>query len=399
MNGVLFLAWKYVRYYRGRTLWLVSCVGLTLLLPMASRLMVDRFQTELQTRAQTTPMILGAKGSRFELAIHALHFTGNPPDAIEYGRVRELQQFDLANIIPVHARFRTRGFRSRREGYAIVGTTLDYFDFRGLSLADGKPFLTLGECVLGADVAQQQDIGVGDIVMSQTNSAYDLIASQPLKMRVVGVLEKTHTDDDLAVFIDLKTSWVIEGLGHGHEDLETIENEELLLGRDGDELVASEAVTGYLEITPENSDSFHFHGEIGTFPVTALIAVPNDDKDGLVFEGKFVGKDETIQVIQPTKVMDELLQRVFKARRFFDVALVVVFAITTLFLALVTLMSRQLRKREMSTMFKIGCGPYTMFWIQAIELGFIFAMSLFLAVGGSMIVASAASPLIRQLVF
>ena len=37
-------------------------------------------------------------------------------------------------------------------------------------------------------------------------------------MKVAGVLRRTHTTDDLGIFTDVKTTWVIQGLGHGYEN-------------------------------------------------------------------------------------------------------------------------------------------------------------------------------------
>ena len=34
-----------------------------------------------------------------------------------------------------------------------------------------------------------------------------------------GVLEPTGTADDRVIFVDLKTSWIMAGHGHGHQDL------------------------------------------------------------------------------------------------------------------------------------------------------------------------------------
>ena len=38
-------------------------------------------------------------------------------------------------------------------------------------------------------------------------------------MKVVGVLSPVATPDDEAVFVDVKTAWVIAGLAHGHDDV------------------------------------------------------------------------------------------------------------------------------------------------------------------------------------
>ena len=53
----------------------------------------------------------------------------------------------------------------------------------------------------------------GDSLVSSPESLFDLAGVYPLKMYVAGVLNKSHTSDDLAVFVDLKTTWVIQGLG------------------------------------------------------------------------------------------------------------------------------------------------------------------------------------------
>ena len=63
---------------------------------------------------------------------------------------------------------------------AIVATTLDYFDFRGLRRADGRQMATLGECVAGAAVASARGIEPGDHVISTPESVFDLAGVYPL---------------------------------------------------------------------------------------------------------------------------------------------------------------------------------------------------------------------------
>ena len=60
-------------------------------------------------------------------------------------------------------------------------------------------------------------MGVGGHVVSSPESVFDLAGVYPLKMAVVGVLAPTHTPDDDAVFVDVKTAWVIAGLAHGFD--------------------------------------------------------------------------------------------------------------------------------------------------------------------------------------
>ena len=93
-------------------------------------------------------------------------------------------------------------------------------------------------------------------------------------MKVAGVLKPTGTPDDLAVFVDIKTAWVIEGLAHGHQDLSRPEASPGVLRTEGTRIVANASVVEYNEITPENVASFHFHGDPATFPITSVIVIP-----------------------------------------------------------------------------------------------------------------------------
>ena len=77
----------------------------------------------------------------------------------------------------------------------------------------------LGEAVLGAAAARGLGVVAGDSIISSPENVFDLAGVYPLKMKVVGILEPTFTADDSAVFVDIKTAWIIGGLGHGHQDL------------------------------------------------------------------------------------------------------------------------------------------------------------------------------------
>jgi putative ABC transport system permease protein len=56
----------------------------------------------------------------------------------------------------------------------------------------------------------------------------------------------------------------------------------------------------YRTITPENLADFHFHGDTGAFPLSAVIALPHDAKSGVLFEGRFDGPGSLIRIVHPT---------------------------------------------------------------------------------------------------
>ena len=253
MKDVLFLAWRDLAHNRVKTGVLGGSIMLIVYLPVALRVLVNHSAADLTSRADATPLLVGAKGSPLELALSSLYFESDTPELTTYSEAERISDSGLAQAIPLYVRFRVRS-------QPIVGTSIEYFDFRGLVFSEGRRMATLGECVLGARAAENLGISAGDTVMTSPESVFDIAGVYPLKMRVVGVLEPAFTADDIAVFVDLKTSWIVQGLVHGHQDMAAPESASGVLSREGDKIVANASVLQYTEVTPENIDSFHFHG-------------------------------------------------------------------------------------------------------------------------------------------
>jgi putative ABC transport system permease protein len=347
MHDVVYLAWRYLVYHRLKTAVLVASITLIVYLPIGLNVLVSHSARQLTARAQATPLLVGSKGSPLELVLRSLYFESDVPADMPYAELGRVRQSELARSIPLHSRFRTRLS-------PIVGTSLDYFDFRQLEIDRGRHFGMLGECVLGAQAARVEEAALGDSVMSAPESVFDIAGVYPLKMRVVGVLKPSGTPDDRAVFVDIKTAWVIAGLGHGHDDARRLEAQGGVLRKQGSKIIANASIMQYNEITAENIGSFHFHGDLDEFPVTAVIAMPFDTKANTLLQGRYLGDDELVQVVQPSTVMDELLKTILTVRKYVLIAIGLVAAATLATMTLVFLLSLQLRRREMETMIKIG---------------------------------------------
>ena len=375
MNDVLYLAWRYLTYHRLKTVVLVASIAIIVYLPMGLNIVMNQSAKLLRNRAEETPLLVGAKGSPLELVLRSLYFETDEPDSIAYAEVQRIEDSGLATAIPVYARFKTR------DG-PIVATTLNYFEFRGMKLAEGRQMAVLGECVIGNEVARSGSFGVGDHILSSGEDVFNIAGVYPLKMKIVGILEQSGTPDDSAVFVDLKTAWIIEGLGHGHQDLSRPEAADSVLRKEGNRVVANASVMQYNEITPENVASFHFHGDISTFPITAIISVPNDEKSSALLQGRYLGDDEDVQTVRPAVVMEELLGTIFTVGRYVTFAVLIVGLSTLATMALVFLLSLQLRRRELETMIKIGASRWRVVCILGAEvfgvlcLGSAFAASL-----------------------
>jgi putative ABC transport system permease protein len=85
-----------------------------------------------------------------------------------------------------------------------------------------------------------------------------------------------------------------------------------------------------------------------------VIAAPNDEKSGVILQGRYLDPDERSQILRPVDVMDDLLATILTVRGFVVAAVLLVGAATVATAVLVFLLSLRLRKREMETMVKIG---------------------------------------------
>lgn len=178
MNDILYMAWHYLRFHWIKTAVLVASISLILFLPLGLQVIVEQGSDMLTKRAEVTPLLIGAKGSKVDLTLSALYFKQPALDPVSYLEILEVSESGLATAIPLHLRYQGGGFR-------IVGTSMDYVDFRGLELAKGRLFAIIGECILGAKVAQSLDVGLGDHVLSSPAGAFDVAGSFPLKMKIV----------------------------------------------------------------------------------------------------------------------------------------------------------------------------------------------------------------------
>jgi putative ABC transport system permease protein len=372
VTGPLYLAWRYLAHHRVKTLILVSSIALIAYLPAGLRVLIGQSAVELTARAEATPFLVGARGSPLELVLSSLYFESDTPALTSHAEVVRVADSGLAEPIPLYVRFRVRE-------HPIVGTSLEYLDFRGLRVAAGRPMAMLGECVLGAEAAQRLGVGPGDAAISSPESVFDLAGSYPLRMRVVGVLAPSHGPDDRAVFVDVKTAWLIEGLGHGHQDLAAPEATSAVLAREGNRITANASVVQYNEVTADNVDSFHFHGPAESYPLSALIAVPRDAKSGVILMGRYQGSEEATQIVRPGDVMDELLATVFTVERYAVAAMGIVALATLATAALVFLLSLRLRKREVETMIKIGAARGSVAAVLASEVVLVLVLGFLLA--------------------
>ena len=391
MIDSLYIAWKYVSFYKARTATLVACVTLIAALPLALELVLEESERQLLSRAESTPLLLGARGSALDLVMNSLYFGDEVPELISMRAADDMDASGLATPIPLYVRFQARGF-------PIVGTTLDYFDFRDLHIAQGRQMALLGECVIGAEVAERLELQPGDTLLSSPETLFDLAGVYPLKMKVAGVLARSYTPDDLAVLLDLKTAWVVQGLVHGHEDVTRTQDDSVIIKRSDNNVIANAKLVEYTEITTENVDSFHFHGAPDDYPLTAVLALPHDARSGTILRGRYLDTAIPYQLVVPGDVIVGLLANIFRIKNVLDAVILMVGVATALALILVFALSLRLRQHEIRTVFRIGGSRLTIFRLLGAEITIIFLVSGLLCGFAMIVVDQYSAELVRRLV-
>ncbi|PHS16477.1 MAG: hypothetical protein COA78_03880 [Blastopirellula sp.] len=336
MRDSLYLAWHYVCHHRFTTLSLICSITLIAYLPAALEVIVNNAEEHFRARASSTPLLVGAKGSQLELVLSCLYFDGVYDDTLSMKYFQQIEEQKLGLSIPIHAKFKT-------DEFTVVGTTSDYAIHQNLQLAQGSHANMMGECVVGSHVAKELKLHIGSKLPVSSSPAF-LLTSPKLRLKVVGILFQTETPDDNAILVDLKTTWIMEGLGHGH--VKSAPH-------------GSANAANYTDITKENVNSFHFHGDESDFPITSILVVPSSQKNETLLLGQYFSADQPAQIVRPQEVMDSLLEKVFMVRSYIVAIIAVVSMVTLLTISLVIVLSIRLRQAELSMMKKIGCSRFT----------------------------------------
>lgn len=234
--------------------------------------------------------------------------------------------------------------------------------------------------MLGSIAAKKLNLGPGDRLLSDPENVFDLVGSYPLDMRVVGVLEQTDSPDDNAVFVDVKTSWIIAGLGHGHDDAKSIDAANVLT-RSENEIVVAASVVQFTKITDENVSRFHFHGDEQDLPLTAIIAAPHDARSEALLEGKFLDPESKTQVVRPSEVFNELMTIVVRLKELIQLVGSLLIVTTVLYLLVVVALTRKLREQEFATLQSLGCSRRFLINLQVLELSIVLLFAVVVASG------------------
>lgn len=177
---------------------LILGIGLMVSLQSINRQLKDRLDAD----AEGIGLVVGAKGSPLMLILcnvfHIEFPTGNI-DLTEAMKVADHRFVKKAIPLSLGDSYRT---------YRIVGTNHDYPAHFEAQLGEGRLWESIEEVTVGAHVARQLGISIGDELVSDHGFAEGIHAHEEHGLEVVGILEETHSILDELILTSLESYWL-----------------------------------------------------------------------------------------------------------------------------------------------------------------------------------------------
>ena len=293
-------------------------------------------------------VIIGPAGSQTQLAMNTMYFTDKPVGTIPYSVVEALQQDGtrVNSVIPY-------AMADSYNGNNVVGTTSAFLKDKVVS--EGQMFddaATL-QVVVGAAVAKQNDLSVGDVI--HTSHSASGLDTHTQGLTVVGILEESHSVYDKVVFTQIRTLWEMhDHSGHAGEEVEEEDHKE------------------------------HDHGTVCAILVSAknpgyAMQLANEYSGKIVADSE--GKTYTLQAIEPMAVVRDVLEDADNTKYIVFVLCAVILVMNIMVISIITLLNTYHSAKEIALMRLIGISMKRINLLYIIQNSIIGLVSTLLAFG------------------
>ncbi|MCZ8512697.1 ABC transporter permease [Paenibacillus filicis] len=287
--SLLYMAWRNLINRRIQTLITVIVVSVGIAMTLSILLLSGGIKQGIVKASEPFGMIVGSKGSANQLVFNTIFMMDNPLANISLGYYQSLEQDPRVTLaVPFALGDNYKGFR-------IVGTSPRFFTLKGtpvdppyFQLASGRIFEKPFEAVIGAKVAKETGLRVGDTFISGHGVARSLEEDHTHDQNpytVVGILRRVSAPSDQGVYVSMDSYWVSHEHGDHHEgspsgnSVPTGNGKPAADGHDGDDHDEALGVTAALIKPKSYIDLMKLYQEI------------NQTKDAqAVFPGQVIAK-------------------------------------------------------------------------------------------------------------
>ncbi len=227
--AILGLAIKSFRNRKFTTGLTVLSIALSVMLLLGIEKIRQGAETSFTSTISGTDLIVGARSSPVQLLLYSVFHIGYPTNNISWESYEEITANPQVTwAIPL-------SLGDSHEGFRVVGTTTQFYEHlrfaRGqrLQLEQGEWLDETFDAAVGAEVAAELGYRTGDkIVIAHGGGEESFIVHTDKPFKVSGILKRTGTPVDRAVYVGLKSidsvHQAFEGGEHDHDPL-TIHND------------------------------------------------------------------------------------------------------------------------------------------------------------------------------
>ena len=351
--AILGLAIKSFRNRKFTTGLTVLSIALSVMLLLGIEKIRQGAETSFTSTISGTDLIVGARSSPVQLLLYSVFHIGNPTNNISrhsYEEVSEHAQVEWA--IPL-------SLGDSHKGYRVVGTTQQFYQYyrfaRGqqLQLEQGQWFGEGYEAVVGAEVAAALGYTPDDkIIIAHGSGDESFITHADKPFRVAGILKRTGTPVDRAVYVGLSSIDAI------HKRFDRAEH-------DHDPLMAHD---DHAEETEQGSLSAILLGLKSRGAALSMQRVINEDDH------------EPLTAIMPGVVLLEVWQMMSVVERILMIVSGFVVAVGLFSMLIILMTSLNERRREMAILRSVGARPAHVFVLIMGEAVFLTLLAIGLGV-------------------
>jgi len=153
-------------------------------------------------------MVVGAKGSPLQLILASVYHIDNPTGNISKEEADKLSRHPLVKESV------QLSFGDSYKGRRIVGTTADYLDWYKAAIIEGRAWKKPFESVIGADVAREFGLGIGDNFYSAHGEDANAEVHGDHPFTVTGILQENGSVLDQLILTSPESIWEVHG-SHG----------------------------------------------------------------------------------------------------------------------------------------------------------------------------------------
>lgn len=370
MKTIAHLAWKSLTNRKATAILTILTVAISVILLMGVERIRTQAKSSFANTISSTDLIVGARSGSVNLLLYSVFRIGNATANIDWKSFEEIrQQRSVKWAIPISLGDSHKGFR-------VMGTNQDYFKYfrygkkQPLELKKGRPFNSLFETVLGADVARELGYSIGsDIIIAHGISDVAFSRHDNIPFKVVGIFEPTGTPVDKTVHVSLEA---IEAIHVGWESGANLGNTP-----NADTLVQQkfqpEQITAFMLGLKSKIHTFALQRKINTY------------------------RKEPLSAILPGIALHELwgMMSVAETALMAVSGFVVVAGLLGMLSSLLT--SLQERRREMAILRAMGARPRHIFILLISEASALTFVGIVAGLIGLYSLLAIAQPIIQQL--